>query len=323
MSRWLAVLPLDRAAGAGRAVLLLRPEPRPAGPAPGAGRQAVPDLTLPTWPRASRCACAQAAAEGPMVVNFFASWCAPCEIEHPVLMGLKGSGVRVVGVAYKDAPPNTQAFLTRLGDPFTRCWSTATAAPASSSASPACPRPMWSAATARSWPSTPARSPRPTPRGWRSSRVNPALRRRRQFGRVALTIVRPRVRDHRSAPTLPPPTPQRPQRQDSRQARPPSGRSSPRPWARTQAPGRRAARPPPPRLSAPAPSIRDGRSLRPRRPRRSCARARCSTSALSSRPGSQLSREINSNLFGNAVPPRRVLAVHGTAPCHGTGRQDL
>ncbi|HEX7886459.1 MAG TPA: redoxin family protein, partial [Phenylobacterium sp.] len=31
----------------------------------------------------------------------------------------KGSGVRVVGVAYKDAPPNTQAFLTRLGNPFT------------------------------------------------------------------------------------------------------------------------------------------------------------------------------------------------------------
>ena len=26
--------------------------------------------------------------------------------------------MRVVGVAYKDAPPNTEAFLTRLGDPF-------------------------------------------------------------------------------------------------------------------------------------------------------------------------------------------------------------
>jgi len=33
-------------------------------------------------------------------------------------MGLKGRGVRVVGVAYKDAPPNTEAFLTRLGNPF-------------------------------------------------------------------------------------------------------------------------------------------------------------------------------------------------------------
>jgi len=33
-------------------------------------------------------------------------------------MALKARGVRVVGVAYKDAPANTQAFLTRLGDPF-------------------------------------------------------------------------------------------------------------------------------------------------------------------------------------------------------------
>jgi cytochrome c biogenesis protein CcmG/thiol:disulfide interchange protein DsbE len=60
----------------------------------------------------------EAAAEGPMIVNFFASWCAPCEVEHPVLMGLKGEKVRVIGVAYKDAPPNTQALLTRLGDPY-------------------------------------------------------------------------------------------------------------------------------------------------------------------------------------------------------------
>jgi cytochrome c biogenesis protein CcmG/thiol:disulfide interchange protein DsbE len=27
--------------------------------------------------------------------------------------------VAIIGVAYKDAPPNTQAFIARLGDPFT------------------------------------------------------------------------------------------------------------------------------------------------------------------------------------------------------------
>jgi cytochrome c biogenesis protein CcmG/thiol:disulfide interchange protein DsbE len=53
-----------------------------------------------------------------MLVNFFASWCAPCEIEHPVLMQLKAERVRLVGIAYKDAPQNTQAFIGRLGDPY-------------------------------------------------------------------------------------------------------------------------------------------------------------------------------------------------------------
>jgi cytochrome c biogenesis protein CcmG/thiol:disulfide interchange protein DsbE len=33
-------------------------------------------------------------------------------------MRLRASGVRVVGLAYKDDPAKTAAFLDRLGDPF-------------------------------------------------------------------------------------------------------------------------------------------------------------------------------------------------------------
>lgn len=55
---------------------------------------------------------------GPTYVNVFASWCAPCEFEHPRLMALRAAGARVVGVAYKDDPVKTRAFLARLGDPF-------------------------------------------------------------------------------------------------------------------------------------------------------------------------------------------------------------
>ena len=58
---------------------------------------------------------ADAAAEGPVIVNFFASWCAPCQIEHPVLMGLKGRGIRIVGIAYKDKPPQSQALFGAPG----------------------------------------------------------------------------------------------------------------------------------------------------------------------------------------------------------------
>lgn len=77
----------------------------------------MPALALPALD-SGRPAPIRAAAEGPILVNFFASWCAPCEVEHPQLMALKAQGVKVVGIAYKDAPANTQAFLTRLGDPF-------------------------------------------------------------------------------------------------------------------------------------------------------------------------------------------------------------
>jgi cytochrome c biogenesis protein CcmG/thiol:disulfide interchange protein DsbE len=77
----------------------------------------MPALTLPELD-SGRPAPIRAGTEGPILVNFFASWCLPCEVEHPQLMALKAQGVTVIGVAYKDAPANTQAFLARLGDPF-------------------------------------------------------------------------------------------------------------------------------------------------------------------------------------------------------------
>ena len=54
----------------------------------------------------------------PMIVNVFASWCAPCRLEHPQLMRLQAQGVAIVGVAYKDDPAATRAFLDELGDPY-------------------------------------------------------------------------------------------------------------------------------------------------------------------------------------------------------------
>jgi len=52
------------------------------------------------------------------IVNFWASWCAPCRTEHPNLTALAAEGIPIYGVNYKDFAPNARAFLQELGDPY-------------------------------------------------------------------------------------------------------------------------------------------------------------------------------------------------------------
>jgi cytochrome c biogenesis protein CcmG/thiol:disulfide interchange protein DsbE len=65
-------------------------------------------------------AAADLTAPGVKLVNFWASWCAPCRVEHPVLAEIAAEGLPVIGVNYKDEPEKARAFLDELGDPYAR-----------------------------------------------------------------------------------------------------------------------------------------------------------------------------------------------------------
>ena len=53
------------------------------------------------------------------VLNVWASWCAPCREEHPLVVELaRRKLVPVYGLNYKDTRPAGLAFLTQLGNPY-------------------------------------------------------------------------------------------------------------------------------------------------------------------------------------------------------------
>ncbi|HEX7996839.1 MAG TPA: DsbE family thiol:disulfide interchange protein [Pyrinomonadaceae bacterium] len=54
------------------------------------------------------------------LLNAWASWCAACQDEHPLLLQLAQTKlVPIYGLDYKDERPNALAWLEELGNPYT------------------------------------------------------------------------------------------------------------------------------------------------------------------------------------------------------------
>ncbi len=52
------------------------------------------------------------------LINFFASWCATCKIEHKLLIKLQDSGLDIIGIAWRDFDDQTKKTLSKLKNPY-------------------------------------------------------------------------------------------------------------------------------------------------------------------------------------------------------------
>jgi cytochrome c biogenesis protein CcmG, thiol:disulfide interchange protein DsbE len=118
MLRGLLILPLVLFAGmAGLFIAGMNRDNPDALPSAFAGKPA-PGLVVTALGDGPPLTDASLRAPGVKLVNFWASWCAPCRAEHPRLMELAAQGVPVYGVNYKDKPGDALGLLAELGNPF-------------------------------------------------------------------------------------------------------------------------------------------------------------------------------------------------------------
>ena len=83
--------------------------------------QSLPEFTLPVATEGVPGFSSKDFADGkPRLLNFFGSWCGPCQLEAPHLDTLKKAGVEIYGIALRDKPEDVAEFLRKYGNPFAR-----------------------------------------------------------------------------------------------------------------------------------------------------------------------------------------------------------
>lgn len=80
----------------------------------------APEVTVTPLGSGSLVTQADMTAPGVKLVNFWASWCQPCRVEHPMLDQMAAEGVVIHGINYKDKPEAALGFLTEMGNPYAK-----------------------------------------------------------------------------------------------------------------------------------------------------------------------------------------------------------
>jgi len=81
--------------------------------------QTAPEFALPALLRDQQSFSPSQMKGKVWLLNIWATWCAGCREEHPLLVDLARSGkVEIVGLNYKDDSSSAKRWLAELGDPY-------------------------------------------------------------------------------------------------------------------------------------------------------------------------------------------------------------
>jgi cytochrome c biogenesis protein CcmG/thiol:disulfide interchange protein DsbE len=79
----------------------------------------VPAFSLPVLGNPAQTMSNESFLGKPYLVNFWASWCVSCRVEHPVITELSKTGLlAIVGLNFRDESADATAWLQKFGDPY-------------------------------------------------------------------------------------------------------------------------------------------------------------------------------------------------------------